>query len=348
MASEILATENMKKINIGLTGLGRIGKVHLENLVFRMPQVNVVAVSDVLPDTHGFARDLGIVNIYDHFSTVLQHEEIEAMVICSPTNTHLEYIELSAKAGKHIFCEKPLDMTIEKIQAINQVVQENHVKLQVGFNRRFDRNFARIRKSVESGSIGDPHILKITSRDPAPPPVEYLMGSGGLFLDMTIHDFDMSRFIMGSEVTEVYAYGASLVDPAIGEIGDIDTAIIILKFENGAAATIDNSRKAVYGYDQRVEVFGAKGMANIANHHEDTHEFFDGSGGHRPRLLHFFMDRYTESYYNEMKDFIEAIQENKKVPVDGHDALMATTIALAAKKSMLENRPVKLKELLGG
>ena len=267
---------------------------------------------------------------------------IKAIIICSPTNTHLEYIEAAAKAGKHIFCEKPLEMTVAKIEQIKAIVETHHVKLQVGFNRRFDANFMRVQNMVKAGKIGQPHILKITSRDPGPPPIEYIKISGGLFMDMTIHDFDMARFIVGSEVVEVFAKGEVLVDKAIADAGDIDTAIITLKFENGCIGVIDNSRKAVYGYDQRAEIFGSKGMSSIGNNYPDTQILFDENGRHAALPLNFFMERYTEAYCNEMRDFVNAIKENKKVPVDYFDALMATKIAIAAKQSMEENRPIRI------
>lgn len=336
----------MRNINIGVIGLGRIGKVHLESLAVRLPMANVVAASDPDPSTHEFARKLGVTNVTTSSADILQNPDIEAVVLCSPTPTHLDFIKKAADAGQHIFCEKPLEMTVEKIREIDSYVRAKKVKLQVGFNRRFDANFSKVRALVESGKIGEPHLLKITSRDPGPPPIEYIKVSGGLFMDMTIHDFDMARFIAGSEVTEVFAWADVRVDPAIGEAGDIDTAIINLKFENGLLGVIDNSRKAVYGYDQRVEIFGSGGMTRIGNNYPDTHIYYDHTGGHSALPLNFFMERYTEAYFNEMRDFILAIQENKPVPVDSHDALMATVIAMAGYKSLKTGRPVKLTEIL--
>ena len=335
----------MKKIKVGLTGLGRIGKAHLDNLVYRLPEAQIVAVSDINPETKKLAGDYGIRHFYRDFREVLALPEIEAVIICSPTPTHLEYIKLAAEAGKHIFCEKPLEMTIEKIKIIQKIIQKAKVKLQVGFNRRFDADFIEIKRTVENGHIGDPHILKITSRDPGPPPLEYIRLSGGLFLDMTIHDFDMARFIVGSEVTEVYAQGAVRVDKQIGKADDIDTAIVQLTFANGVLAAIDNSRKATYGYDQRLEIFGSKGMSCNTNHRPNSHSLFNEKGGLRPPALHFFMERYADSYRMEMQSFIQAIQEDKTVPVDANDALMATKIALAAQKSVKEHRPVQLNDL---
>jgi len=335
----------MKKIKIGLTGLGRIGKVHLENLVFRMPEAEVLAVSDPNPDTKEVAEAYGIPHYYGSYQEVIDHPGIEAVVICSPTGTHKEYIEIAAKAGKDIFCEKPLEMTVDKIQEIDEIVKRYKVKLQVGFNRRFDADFMAVKEQVDAGNIGDLHILRITSRDPGPPPISYIKGSGGMFMDMTIHDFDMARFIVGSEVKEVYAKGAVRVDPEIGEAGDVDTAIIQLTFENGTIGAIDNSRKAVYGYDQRMEIFGSKGMSEIKNEFANTQFLHNEQGTHGPPALNFFMERYTHAYFAEMRAFIQAVWNGTPVPVDSHDALMATKIAVAAKQSMIENRPVLLSEI---
>jgi len=216
----------------------------------------------------------------------------------------------------------------------------------IGFNRRFDPNFLKVRQMVTDGKIGVPHILKITSRDPDPPSAEYAASSGGMFMDMTIHDFDMARYIVGSEVTEVYARASVLVDPAIGKAGDVDTAIITLTFANGAIGVIDNSRKAVYGYDQRVEIFGSKGMVSADNNYPENHRYFSSDGVHRSLPLNFFMDRYLEAYANEMKIFCEAVLDNIPIPVSGDDGIMSVAVAFAAKKSHLENRPVKISEII--
>ena len=336
----------MKNIKIGLTGLGRIGKMHLSSLVYHIPEAEVVAVSDISLETRAVTAQFGISNHYHSFEEVLNHQELDAVIICTPTPTHQSYIEMAAEAGKHIFCEKPLDLNLTKIEAIAKTVQDHGVKLQVGFNRRFDPDFAKVKKMVEDDQIGEPHILRITSRDPAPPPMDYLKASGGLFMDMTIHDFDMARFISGSEVTEVYAQGMVRVDEAIGQVGDIDTAIIQLRFENDLIAAIDNSRQAVYGYDQRLEIFGSKGMSRISNHFSDKQQLYTEKGLEKPPLLHFFMERYKESYVEEMKSFLTAVAGDKEVAVGHYDALMATKIALAANKSILENRPVRLEEII--
>jgi len=337
----------MKKLKLGIIGAGRIGKVHTATLVQSVPSAVVVALADINPDSaNELANTFGIPAVFKNYMDVINHPEVEAIVICSPTDTHAKYIIDAAKAGKHIFCEKPVDLSLEVIKGALKAVATAGVKLMVGFNRRFDPNFMKIKQLVVEGKIGDPHILKITSRDPAPPPAEYSAVSGGMFMDMTIHDFDMARYIAGSEVTEVYTKASVLVDPAIGKAGDVDTAIITLTFANGAIGVIDNSRKAVYGYDQRVEIFGSKGMVCADNNYPENHRYFSGDGVHRSLPLNFFMDRYLDAYANEMKIFCNAVINNLKLPVDGNDGLMSVAIALAAKKSHLEKRPVKMTEIL--
>jgi myo-inositol 2-dehydrogenase/D-chiro-inositol 1-dehydrogenase len=292
------------------------------------------------------AAKFGIPYVSDKHSDVINHKDVQAVVICSPTDTHARYIVEAARAGKHIFCEKPVDLSPEVIINAIAEVEKAGVKLMVGFNRRFDPNFKKVHDMVVAGKIGEPSILKITSRDPAPPPAEYIAVSGGMFLDMTIHDFDMARYIVGSEVTEVYVKAAVLVDPAIGKAGDVDTAIITLTFANGAIGVIDNSRKAVYGYDQRLEIFGTNGMVSADNNFPDNHLYYTSDGVHGSLPLNFFMDRYLEAYSNELKAFCEAVANNKPVPVGGPDGLMSVVIGLAAKKSVAEGRPVKLSEIM--
>ena len=336
----------MKKLKLGVIGTGRIGKVHIATLVQSVPLAEVVAIADTnLKSANDVAGKYGITSVFLNYMDVIKHPDVEAVVICSPTDTHAKYIVDAAKAGKHIFCEKPVDLSLEVIKVAIAAAEKAGVKLMVGFNRRFDPNFLKIRQLVAEGKIGDPHILKITSRDPAPPPPEYSAVSGGMFMDMTIHDFDMARYITGSEVTEVYTKSAVLVDPEIGKAGDIDTAIITLSFANGAIGVIDNSRKAVYGYDQRVEIFGSKGMALADNNYPENHRYFADDGVHGSLPLNFFMDRYLDAYANEMKIFCDSVINDKQPPVTGTDGLMSVVIALAAKKSQLEQRPVKLTEI---
>jgi myo-inositol 2-dehydrogenase/D-chiro-inositol 1-dehydrogenase len=337
----------MEKLKLGVIGAGRIGKVHIATLVQSVPQAEVVAVADVnLVSAQNIAGLFGIKSVYSSFMDVINDPEIDAVVICSSTDTHAQIIIDAAEAGKHIFCEKPVDLSLDIIKGALKAVDTAGVKLMVGFNRRFDPDFLKIKQMVVDGKIGEPHILKITSRDPAPPPARYSAVSGGMFMDMTIHDFDMARYIAGSEVTEVFTKAAVLVDPEIGKAGDVDTAVIILTFANGAIGVIDNSRKAVYGYDQRVEIFGSKGMACADNNFPDNHRYYSSDGVHGSLPLNFFMDRYIEAYANEMKIFCNAVINDLPLPVTGEDGLMSVAIALAAKKSYLENRPVKISEIL--
>ncbi|MGO9256458.1 MAG: inositol 2-dehydrogenase [Bryobacteraceae bacterium] len=337
------------KLRFGVLGVGRIGKIHIENLVNRIPGAEVVALSDVAAvELEAVAARFGIGRTFADYREVLDLPEVDAVAICSPTNLHYQMIVDAAARGKQIFCEKPIDLSLEKVQAANQEVSRGGVQMMVGFNRRFDPNFLKVRETIEDGLVGRPHLLRITSRDPGPPPVEYIRASGGIFLDMTIHDFDMARYLMGSEVTEVYTRAAVLVDPAIGKAGDWDTAVITLTFENGAFGSIDNSRKAVYGYDQRVEMFGSEGMVTVTNNTPDSHILCDRVGIHTALPLNFFLERYAESYLREMRAFVDAVQNGTPVPVGGEDGFKAAVIALAAAKSARENRPVKLTEIYEG
>ncbi|HRP33105.1 MAG TPA: inositol 2-dehydrogenase [Agriterribacter sp.] len=335
-----------KKLKTGIIGLGRIGQIHLANLLFHTQNAEVIIASDVSTATHDYAKRLGVAQVTTKAEDVLNHPEVEAVIICAPTPQHVPYTIAAAQAKKHIFCEKPLDVTLPAIVSAQQAVQKNGVKLMLGFNRRFDPNFARVASLVQQHSIGDPHILRITSRDPAPPPLEYVKISGGIFLDMSIHDFDMARFITGSEVKEVYVKGDALVDPRIKQYADIDTAIIVLTFENGAIGVIDNSRKAVYGYDQRLEIFGSKGMAKAENNTPDNVTQFSGEAVESALPLHFFLERYEKAYRSCIQSFVDCVVNDTPSPVDAHDGLMATAIGMAAGLSLKENRPVKMEEIL--
>jgi len=334
------------KLRFAVLGVGRIGKIHAGNLATRVAGAELVALADVCAEElERVAARLGVKQTYTDYRQALALAEVDAVAVCTPTDTHYQIILEAASAGKHIFCEKPVELAIEKIRQINEHVAKCGVQLMVAFNRRFDPNFAKVHELVRAGKIGQPHLLRITSRDPAPPPESYIRSSGGIFMDMTIHDFDMARYLIGSEVVEVYARAGVLVDPMFERAGDWDTAIITLSFANGAMGAIDNSRKAVYGYDQRVEVFGSGGMVAVANNTPDTHVLFDASGAHSALPLYFFMERYTESYLREVQAFVEAVLAGKPVPVTGQDGLAAVRIALAAARSARENRPVKLEEI---
>jgi myo-inositol 2-dehydrogenase/D-chiro-inositol 1-dehydrogenase len=334
-----------RKLNVGVIGAGRIGRVHAENLAYRIPEAKLVAVADVIEDAaQKLAADLNIPNVYQDPAPIFRDKQIDAVIICSSTDTHAQLIEDAAVAKKHIFCEKPIALDLAKIDRALAAVEKAGIKLQIGFNRRFDPSFKRVRELVVSGKIGAPHILRITSRDPAPPPMAYVQVSGGIFLDMTIHDFDMARFLMG-EVTEVYAAANVLVDPEIGKAGDVDTAVITLRFANGALGVIDNSRKAVYGYDQRVEVFGSNGVARAENRTPDTVIQSDDEAVRSAKPLHFFVERYAEAYVGEMREFVQCVLNDRMPSVTGIDGRVPVVIGYAAKKSYAENRPVKLSEV---
>ncbi len=335
-----------RALNLGLIGAGRIGRAHAQNLAYRMPEANLVAVADVFVDAaQKLAAELGIPAAYPDHRQILDDPNIDAVLICSSTDTHAQVMMDAARAGKHIFCEKPIALDLAKIDEALDVVKQSGVKLQIGFNRRFDPNFRRVQELVAAGSVGDVHLLRITSRDPAPPPIDYVKISGGIFMDMMIHDFDMARFLVGSEPEAVFAAGNVLVDPAIGEAGDIDTAIVTIYFANGAIGAIDNSRQAVYGYDQRVEVFGSKGMVNCDNNKPDSAIVYNTQGTHGALPLFFFMERYMDSYLNEVKAFIDAILNDTPVTVTGRDGLIPVVMGYAAKKSFQEKRLVKLSEI---
>lgn len=333
-------------LNIGVIGAGRIGKLHASNLVSRVEGGRAAAIADVVLDAaRETAEKLNIPVATADYHDILANPDIQAVAICSATDTHSQIIIEAAEAGKHIFCEKPIDYDLNRIDAALAAVDKAGVKLQIGFNRRFDPNFNRVHEVVQLGEIGQPHILRITSRDPAPPPLAYVKVSGGLFLDMAIHDFDMASFLIGAPITEVFAAGEVLVDPAIGEAGDVDTAVTTLRFENGAIGVIDNSRKAVYGYDQRVEVFGSAGAISTENMTPYRTVLSNANGVTGPLPLHFFLERYNESYIVEMQAFVDSILKDKPTPVSGQDGRLPVVIGLAATKSYRENRPVKLSEI---
>lgn len=336
-----------RKVNIAVIGTGRIGSMHVANIVRSIPEANLSAICDIRLDVaQAVADEFGIQRVAKDYHDLLSDKDIEAYLISSSTNTHTFIMKDIAAAGKHIFCEKPLSMDLDSIDDALAAVEKAGVKLQVGFNRRFDKSFQHVHQVVDSGEIGRPCILRITSRDPELPAMEFLKVSGGMFLDMSIHDFDMARFLIG-DVEEIYATGGVLVAPELNEIGDIDTNIINLKFANGTLGTIDNSRQAVYGYDQRLEVFCSNGVAMATNETVNTTVVGNPSGFHSSRIPHFFMQRYAPCYVEEVKQFIECVREDKPVPVTGVDGRMAMVLGMAANKSLKENRPVKISEISG-
>lgn len=336
-----------KKVNIAVIGTGRMGSVHVANLVRKIPEAHLAAICDIrLEVARAVANELDISRVVQDYHELLADDAIEAVLIATSTDTHAQIIQDAAAAGKHIFCEKPLALDLASIDRALSMVEKASVKLQVGFNRRFDRSFQRVRQIVASGEIGRPCVLRITNRDPELPSLDFLRVSGGLFLDMTIHDFDMARFQIG-EIEEVYAAGNVLIDPALNAFGDLDTAVVTLKFANGAIGAIDNSRQAVYGYDQRLEVFCSAGTAMANNESQDVVVRGDPNGFHAAPPPYFFMQRYAPCYVEEVRQFVECVRDDKPTPTTGEDGRMAVALGFAAWKSLRENRPVKISEITG-
>ena len=331
-------------LRLGIIGAGRIGKVHCESIGRYVKDAVVACVADPFmnAETEKTVKALGAEKVTKDYREILADKSIDAVLICSSTDTHAKISIEAIEAGKHVFCEKPVDHDVDKILEVKAALAKSNVKYQVGFNRRFDHNFEAVRDAIASGKIGHLDVLKICSRDPGAPPVEYIKVSGGIFLDMTIHDFDMVRFLSGDEVESVYAVGGVTVDKAIGEAGDIDTAIITMKLKGGTLAVIDNCRRATYGYDQRAEAFGALGQVAIANDCKSSAVISDASGVTAEKPLYFFLERYMQAYVKEITEFVDCIVNDKPVSVGIEDGLQAVAIGIAAKKSLETGMPVKL------
>lgn len=339
-------SQSQDRVRLGLIGAGRIGRIHAEQLTRRVDHAELVTVYDVFSQAaRQAAHDFAIPQVAPSLEAMLNDSSLDGVVICSSTDTHAEIMVQAAQAGKHIFCEKPIALDLAEVDRALAAVEAAGVKLQVGFNRRFHANFQRVRELVQSGAVGTPHLVRITSRDCAPPPVSYVKVSGGIFLDMTIHDFDMARFLLGQEVEEVFASGSVLVDPEIGAAGDVDTAVVVMRYTSGAICTIDNSREAVYGYDQRVEVFGSGGMAMSHNNTPYNVTHYTADHGYTPLPYFPFLPLYRESYIAEMQAFVDAVRHNTTPPVTGLDGRYPLVMGLAATKSLREGRPVKLSEI---
>ena len=336
-----------RKINLAVIGTGRMGSVHVANIVNKVPEANLVAICDIRLDVAQAVADRwGISRVVQDYHELLADETIEAVLIATTTSTHAEVIKDCAKAGKHIFCEKPIALDLARIDEALEAVELAGVKLQVGFNRRFDKNFQRVKEIVQSGELGRPCMLKITNRDPELPSKEFLRVSGGLFLDMTIHDFDMAQFQIG-EVTEVYATGSVLIDSELEEFGDLDTALLTLKFKDGTIGSIDNSRQSVYGYDQRLEVFCLEGTAMAENEKENMVLKGNREGFQSSRVPNFFIQRYAPCYVDEVRQFLVSVRDDLPTVVTGEDGRKAVVIGYAAWKSFHENRPVRICEITG-
>ena len=337
-----------KQLKVGIIGAGRIGQVHCETLVTRCPEAKPEMIVDYFPQV---AKETAVkYNIPHHgtdYKAIIDNPQIDAVWVCSPSSLHAEQIKAASDAGKHIFCEKPLATQLSQVDEVIKHVEGTGVKLMLAFQRRFDTNFARAKRAIDDGAVGDPFTFHLTSRDPAPPPVDYIIKSGGIHNDMAIHDFDVARFLMGCECTEVIALGACRVDPKIASEGkDIDTALTVLKFENGAFGTVDNCRQSPQGYDQRVEVFGSNGQVSFSNNYANQMTIADAQSVRRDKPLHFFMDRYMEAYRVETIEFVKSITNDTPTPTNAHDGRAAMVMAIAAKRSLQENRPVKTSEIL--
>jgi len=327
-------------ISIGLLGAGRIGQIHGRNIA-ASPRARLAAIADPMPEgAKALSTATGApVRTPDE---ILADKDIDAVLIGTPTDTHADFIDRAAKAGKAVFCEKPVDLSSKRIRMTLERVEKAGIPLMIGFNRRFDPNFAALQKRLADGVAGDVELVTILSRDPGPPPVSYIERSGGLFRDMMIHDFDMARFLLGEDAVEVFAVGSALVDPAIGKAGDVDTAAVVLKTASGKICQISNSRRATYGYDQRIEVHGSKGMLSAGNVHETTVQFAGAKGISADPVQNFFLERYASAYKAEIDAFIDTMVKGRKPKPDGTDGLKAQLMADAATKSRETGKPVKI------
>ena len=332
-------------VRVGVIGTGRIGSMHAELLAHRIPGAALAIVYDADPEA---ARSVGEalgVRVAAGADQLLRADDVDAVAICSSTDTHVDLIVAAAGAGRAVFCEKPVSLELEQVDRALAAVERTGVLFQVGFNRRFDPSHQAVRDAVAAGQIGEPHLVRISSRDPAPPPIDYVRVSGGIFLDMTIHDFDMARYVTGSEVVEVYARGKVRVDQAIGEVGDLDTVVVLLEHESGVLTVIDNSRRAAYGFDQRVEAFGSAGMVASENPLAHTTVLRTSAGSQTAALPHFFLERYVPSYVREWEAFVAAVRDGGPSPVGGADGRAPLAIGLAAWHSARERRPVLIDEI---
>jgi myo-inositol 2-dehydrogenase / D-chiro-inositol 1-dehydrogenase len=327
-------------MRFAIIGAGRIGKIHGANIAARKDcELRLVADADAAA-AKALAEATGA--RVAEIDAIMAASDIDAVAICAPTDMHADLIEKAARAKKAAFCEKPVDLNADRIRQCLKVVNEAGAPLMIGFNRRFDPNFAALQARIAHGAVGAVEIVSITSRDPAPPPISYIARSGGLYRDMMIHDFDMARFLLGEEPVALSAMGAALVDKAIGEAGDIDTAVVIMQTKSGKVAQISNSRRATYGYDQRIEVHGAKGMVRAENVHETTVQFAGAQGFSGDKVLNFFLERYASAYRDELAAFVKAVSSGGSPSPSGEDGLRAQLLADAADKSRRTGQSVTL------
>ena len=327
----------MSNINLAIIGFGRIGRIHAANIL-AAEDINLQMIVDPILDVDKILTDKGIRQSKD-IGDLFDLRNVDGVIICSPSKYHVDQIKQISQKTKNIFCEKPLGLSINEIMEAKTLVDNNKLNLHVGFNRRFDPDFSSLKMAISSGEIGDIHTIKIISRDPSPPPISYIKKSGGIFLDMTIHDFDMVKYLSGSEISEIYARGGCFIDPEIKKANDIDTAIINMSLKNGALAIINNSRKAVYGYDQRIEVLGSRGTLKVGNKLLNGVQKGTKNGFTRANPKNFFIDRYEKSYKKEILDFIKSIKGEAVEHANVDDGLHALKSGLAANKSLFNNKP---------
>lgn len=327
-------------VSIALLGAGRIGQIHGRNIA-ASPRAKLVAIADPFPDGAKALSEATGAPVRSP-EEIMADRSIDAILIGTPTDTHADFIDQAAAAGKAVFCEKPVDLSSGRIRETLARVEKAGIPLMIGFNRRFDPNFAALQKRLADGAAGNVELVTILSRDPAPPPVSYIERSGGLFRDMMIHDFDMARFLLGEDVVEVYAMGSALVDPAIGRAGDVDTAGVMLKTSGGKICQISNSRRATYGYDQRIEVHGSRGLLSAGNVHETTVRFAGAQGITADPVQNFFLERYAAAYRLEIEAFIDAMTRGVKPSPSGTDGLKAQLMADAAARSLETGKPVTI------
>ena len=327
----------MSNINLAIIGFGRIGRIHAANIL-AAEDINLQMIVDPILDVDKILTDKGIRQSKD-IGDLFDLRNIDGVIICSPSKYHVDQIKQISQKTKNIFCEKPLGLSINEIMEAKTLVDNNKLNLHVGFNRRFDPDFSSLKMAISSGEIGDIHTIKIISRDPSPPPISYIKKSGGIFLDMTIHDFDMVKYLSGSEISEIYARGGCFIDPEIKKANDIDTAIINMSLKNGDLAIINNSRKSVYGYDQRIEVLGSRGTLKVGNKLLNGVQKGTKNGFTRANPKNFFIDRYEKSYKKEILDFIKSIKGEAVEHANVDDGLHALKSGLAANKSLFNNKP---------
>ena len=330
------------KINIGIVGLGRIGKMHVRNICQTLPLFNLKTIADPAPDID-FTQNLEDVVISDNIDSVLSDNKIEAVVVCSPTPTHYDIIKKCAARKKHVFCEKPVSFSEDEIKELITIKDRENIFIQVGLNRRFDQDFLMAKKKMDSGVLGDIHAIHITNHDASIPPFKFLKSSGGMLFDLCIHDFDMLNFLTGQKVKEIYVKGGVFIDKRLRDIGDVDNAIITLELENGALCSIDSSRQTHYGYDQRIELFGSRGMVLVENQKDNLYSLSDSNQTQASKINHSFIERYRGSYLNELEHFYSSIISNTSPSVGLENILSAIQVAEAGKRSLKTNRPERVQ-----